>query len=68
MSTIDSNYEFVSFTGGFYFREQGEREKLNGNCDSNNSFKLRTNYSFKRKHQKGCMLHLKMKKIEQFFN
>ena len=69
VSTIDSKYEFVSFAGGFYFREWGEKERLKRNCDNNDNSKLRENYSYKKKTSKGVYVtSQKRKKIQWFFN
>ena len=65
VSTIDSMNEFISFTGGFYFREQGNRERLKRSCDSNGKLTRLTNYSSRKKTSKGVYVtSQKRKKIE----
>ena len=53
VSTVESSIKFVSFTGGFYFREEGKKNRLKRSCDSNDDFELQTNYSSKAKSSKG---------------
>ena len=69
VSTIDSRYAFLSFTGGFYLRECGKREKLKRNYYDNKKFKLLINYSLEKKTSKEVYVtSKKVEKIEYFFN
>ena len=53
VSTVDSSIEFLLFTGGFYFREEGKKNRLKRSCDSNDDFELQNYYSPKAKSSKG---------------
>ena len=65
MSTVESSIKFVSFTGGFYFREEGKKNRLKQSCDSNDDFELQNYYSSKAKLSKGVYVpSRKRKKID----
>ena len=61
MSTIDSKYEFGSFTGDFYFREQDKNKSWNSIVIAMTVSSWETTIIWERKHQKVCVLHLKNK-------